>query len=216
MLTDKYKPQTVSEFAGLEEVKRMAVNYLQRPASKSFLFVGASGIGKTAMAHAIARTLNGSLSIYSFREIDSQECGVDAVREIKRALCCGPLDGGYWIIVVNEAPEMTPAGQTAWLSVLDNLPPRTVVIFTGNGHVKDGNITWDRGGLELRFISRCTVVPFSQYGLNGDGSRFLAKVWDAEGGGEDKPDFARLLKDRKNNLRAALNQLESELLERGR
>ncbi len=36
----------------------------------------------------------------------------------------------------------------------------------------------------------------------------LGKVWAAEGGTEDKPNFARLKKDSANNVRESLMRLE--------
>ena len=136
------------------------------------------------------------------------------MHRLKNRLAYAPW-GSFWVIVVNEAPEMTAQAQTAFLSLLDAIPERTIIIFTGNGKVKDSVVTFDKGGLELRFLSRCMVVHFSNYGLNGEGSAFLRRVWESEGGDGEPPDFERILKDQRNNLRASLNCLERALLERG-
>ncbi len=71
----------------------------------------------------------------------------------------------------------------------------------------------DTERLERRFLSRCRVLEFSSYGLNGAWAEFLCRVWEAEGGSLDAaPDFTRIMKNTCNNIRDALMHLEVELL----
>lgn len=129
------------------------------------------------------------------------------------------LPWGPWrVYIVNEADRMTEGAQIAFLDFLDALPYKTVIIFTCNGTVKDGQVVLEYGQLEPRFLSRCSVIHFSNYGLNGEGSAFLADVWRKEAPTLNmrplfEPDFARILKNQRNNLRGALMEIERELLE---
>lgn len=67
--------------------------------------------------------------------------------------------------------------------------------------------------LEPRFISRCIQVEFSTYGLSSETASYLQKIWQAENGNiENAPDFHRICKNVRNNVRDALQSLESELL----
>src|SRR2546427_11377198 len=99
---------------------------------------------------------------------------------------------------------MTPAAQLALLSKLDAtaFPPNTVFIFTCNS----------TDGLEPRFLSRCRVIEFSSYGMKGEIAAYLDKVWQGEGGNGNAPDFERLVKDSRNNVRDCLMRLEVELM----
>ena len=67
--------------------------------------------------------------------------------------------------------------------------------------------------LEPRFISRCIQVEFSSYGLSNETAIHLQRIWQAENGKiENSPDFLRICKNVRNNVRDALQSLESELL----
>ena len=109
------------------------------------------------------------------------------------------------LVLVDEADQMSSAAQVALLSKLDStaFPPNTVFVFTCNAV--------DR--LEARFLSRCKVLEFSTYGLAGDATALLARVWQQEAPqGAETPNFARFVKEANNNVREALQRLETELL----
>ncbi len=153
------------------------------------------------MALALAEELRAEV-----HHIPSQKCNVEAVENAIRQCWYAPLvAGGFHLVLVDEADQMSTAAQLAFLSKLDAtaFPPQTIFVFTCN----------DTERLEKRFLSRCRVLEFSSYGLNGAGAEFLGRVWEAEGGSLDAaPDFARVMKNVCNNLRDALMHLEVELL----
>lgn len=205
MLTLKYKPMQVGDFVGLEKPKKIIGKWLTSPQSQSFLFVGKPGTGKTAMAEAIGRAVGAQDC--EVVQIPSGKCDQRIVEEIWRTTAYLPW-GNFRVYIVNEADRMTDGAQIAFLSLLDAMPAKTIFIFTSN--------TTD--GLEARFLSRCMVVEFSNYGLNGCGSVFLAEVWAKESASLKAqplfaPDFPRILKNAGNNLRGALMEIERELLE---
>lgn len=205
MLTEKYKPMQVTDFVGLDKPKKIIGKWLANPQSQSFLFVGKPGTGKTAMAEAIARAIGAQAC--ETVQIPSGKCDQRTVEEIWRAVAYLPW-GNFRVYIVNEADRMTEGAQIAFLSLLDAIPFKTVFIFTCN----------ETAGLEARFLSRCMVVEFSNYGLNGCGSVFLSEVWRKESAGLKaqplfEPDFVRILKNCGNNLRGALMEIERELLE---
>ena len=107
-------------------------------------------------------------------------------------------------MLADEADQMTDSAQLALLSKLDSTDPapNTIWIFTAN----------DTERLERRFLSRCKVLEFSSYGLAGEIAAYLDKVWRTEGGNGNGPDFERLAKDSRNNLRDCLMRLEVELM----
>jgi DNA polymerase III delta prime subunit len=106
---------------------------------------------------------------------------------------------------VDEADQMTPQAQLAFLSKLDGtaFPPSTVFIFTAN----------DTERLQDRFLSRCMTLQFSSHGMAKDAAQMLEQIWVAEAGeSAERPNFLRLVQDSKNNVRDAVNSLQVELL----
>lgn len=200
-LTEKYQPRTFAEFAGMEKQKRILTNFASKPYPTAFLFVGAPGTGKTCAGIALAQAIPAEV-----HHIPSQECNVSNI-ERKMYTCHMVPASGFkmHLVLVDEADQMSTAAQLLLLSKLDGtaFPPNTVFVFTCNAV--------DR--FEDRFLSRCKVLEFSTYGLAGEASALLARVWQAEApAGADAPNFARIVKESNNNVRESLQRLETELL----
>lgn len=200
-LSEKYRPQGIGEFVGLEKPKKILAAFAQRPCPSAWLFVGPSGTGKTTMALALAKELGAEL-----HHIPSQECNVERVKDVVH-MCWYVPQGGlskFHLVLVDEADQMSNAAQLAFLSKLDStaFPPNTIFIFTANAT--------DR--LEGRFLSRCRVLEFSSYGMRAELATLLQSVWKRETGHDNGLDFARMAKDSTNNVRDALMKLELEIL----
>lgn len=199
-LVEKYRPRRLHQFIGLERERKVLQNFISKPREASFLFVGPSGLGKSTMALAMAEELGAEL-----HHIPSQKCTLDNVEEVIRMCWYVAQRGGFHIVLVDEADQMSSAAQLALLSKLDSTarPPKTIFVFTCNAT--------DR--LEKRFLSRCMTLEFSSYGMRAELAAFLKSVWDKETNGKETAlDFERIAKDATNNVRDALNRLEVELL----
>ncbi len=198
-LAEKYRPQTIAEFVGLEKPKKILAKFAAQPYPSAWLFVGPPGVGKTSMALALANQIKAEL-----HHVPSQKCNAEAIDKACHDCWYVPLSGGFHTVLVDEADRMTAAAQLALLSKLDAtaFPPNTVFIFTCNS----------TDGLEPRFLSRCRVIEFSSYGMAGEIAAYLASVWHAEGGNGHGPDLVRLAKESRNNVRDCLMRLEVELM----
>ena len=199
-LTEKYRPVRIADFIGLERPKKVLSAFCRRPRCGGWLFVGPSGLGKSTMALALASELRAEL-----HKIPSQKCTAPALEDVVRQCWYAPMaPGGFHVVLADEADAMSNAAQLQLLSKLDSVDPapNTIWVFTANGTER----------LERRFLSRCKVLEFSSYGLAGEIAAYLDRIWHAEGGNGNCPDFERLAKDSRNNVRDCLMRLEVELM----
>ena len=199
-LAEKYRPRTIESFIGLDKQRKILAAFAQRPTSCAWLFVGASGTGKSTLAMAMSDAIGGEL-----HKIPSQNCNLETINNVVR-MCwyCPSIAGGFHVVLADEADRMSPAAQLALLSKLDSTDPapNTIWVFTAN----------DTGNLEKRFLSRCRVLEFSTYGMRTPLAAFLAEVWEKETGKPGTLDWERIAKDATGNVREALSVLELELL----
>lgn len=196
-LAEKYRPRALSEFVGLEKPRKILSKLAGNPFPSAWLFVGPPGVGKTSMALAIAAELGAEV-----HHIGSQQCKLETLEDTVRQCNYVPLSGGFHVVICDEADAMSDAAQKYLLSKLDSSEPvpSTIWIFTCNAT--------DR--LEPRFLSRCRVLEFSSYGLNGSLVELLRRVWQAEADGAPEPNLAKLSQG--NNVRESLMRLELELM----
>lgn len=206
-LTEKYIPKRVDDFVGMDGMKIVMRNFLANPYPSAWLFVGPSGTGKTSLALAMAEAIPAEL-----RHVASRDCNQQTVEDVAYHCHFFPWDGKKMhLVLVDEANEMTPPAQDAWLSKLDAtaFPPNTVIVFTTNTTYR----------LEERFQSRCRKLQFEEQQPIADVAAFLEKVWNAEHGVgasysnvNNNPDFDAIAKEVNGNIRSALMKLELALL----
>jgi DNA polymerase III delta prime subunit len=149
---------------------------------------------------ALCEAIRGEL-----HHIPSQSCNVANVEDVVRQCHYVPRHNTLHVVLVDEADQMTPQAQLAFLSKLDGtaFPPQTCFIFTAN----------DTERLQDRFLSRCMVLQFSSHGMAKDAASLLERIWQQEAGTDtERPNFLRMVQDSKNNVRDAVNNLQVELL----
>jgi DNA polymerase III delta prime subunit len=201
LFTEKYRPSKIADFIGMSKAKKVCSKLAVDPFDSAWLFIGKSGTGKTTLALALADEMGAEL-----HHIPSQGCTLDIVKDLKNRLAYMPMMGkGFHLVLVDEADQMTLQAQHMFLSLLDSTgrPKNTVFIFTCN------SIERFEDRLLSRFIGK---VPFSTEGLSGDIAELLARVWENEGEGETAPNFARIVKESNNNIRASLAELQNKLV----
>jgi DNA polymerase III delta prime subunit len=146
--------------------------FLTEPFPTAFLFEGETGTGKTSAALALAAGLGCDMTAKpkefgGLHEIASGEQTADTIRDIHNLMWRCPFTGSGWkVLIVNEADRMHVAAETIWLDRLEQLPPKTVIVFTTNFPEK----------LPPRFRDRCTRMVFeSDAGRLADAAGNLLK-----------------------------------------
>ena len=98
-LQKKYIPQTWGEIVGQEEIVKLLSEYTDIKSLPHLIFVGQSGVGKTASAYVLAKHLG--VSLVELNASDSR--GIDTIRnEVKTML----FTSGKRIVLLDEADNL--------------------------------------------------------------------------------------------------------------
>jgi len=179
-LTERYRPRTLDALWGQPEIVATLRTFVANPFSTAFVFEGETGTGKSSAAMALAAELGCDLSqnppeFGGLHVIASGEQTADTVRDLHDKLACSPFFGSGWkVLIVNECDRMSVVAETVWLDRLENLPPKTVIVFTTNYAEK----------LSQRFRDRCTRLTFASdaASLTTSARNFVKAIWHNETG----------------------------------
>jgi hypothetical protein len=182
-LDERYRPSTLSEIVGQGSAVFQLESFLDAPHSTAFLFEGESGVGKTSAARALANDLGVDLD-WGFEMIESARGDMEAVDRALKMLRHVAPGSGFKMVIVDEADLMTPRASHLWLSALENLPPKSVVVFTTNRP----------SFFPDRFLDRCERIRFESDGatLRQDAQILIDTIWRKETGMDDAPSVGDL------------------------
>lgn len=125
MLTEKYRPKSLSEVVGQEEIIAKLKKKLRKPPQQipHFLFYGDSGVGKTTVAMAMANDLDAQYLEFNA----SDERGIDDIREkMIPAMSYNFLKPK--IIFMDEADQLTNDSQMALRRPLEKYTKPIVIL----------------------------------------------------------------------------------------
>lgn len=180
-LTTTLAPATLDEVQGQETVIARLKSFARRPYPCAFIFNGATGVGKNCTARALAGALGCVIEgssvcqqIGGYWDLCGSRLTAADVQDRVRSCHYSTLAGSGWrLIVISEADKMKAEAVTEWLFALDNLPSRTVFVFTTNStELLDGRF-WTRCE-QLEFESRAEVLePLAD--------RWMQSLWEEAG-----------------------------------
>src|ERR1700693_5474104 len=78
-LTERYRPTAIDQFVGLEKPRKVMAKLAAHPFPSAWMFIGESGVGKTAMGLALAAMIPAEL-----HHIPSQECNLENIERVRR------------------------------------------------------------------------------------------------------------------------------------
>jgi len=126
----KYRPSTLDDVVGNEDVVEMLKNQLkeEKTISRSILLHGPTGCGKTTLGRIIARELGARGG--DLREIDSADFrGIDTIRDIRKQSVYRPLESPVRVWILDEVHRLTGDAQSALLKALEDTPKHIYYIL---------------------------------------------------------------------------------------
>src|SRR3972149_2995539 len=128
MLYNDYRPKTLEEVVGHEEIKESLKSlFKEKTSPHAFLFSGPSGTGKTTFARIIANMLGGNGDITEVNIANTG--GVDFIRELNEVARRSPLLGNNKVFILDEVQQLTKEGQNAILKLLEDSPKHSYFIL---------------------------------------------------------------------------------------
>jgi DNA polymerase III gamma/tau subunit len=202
-LTEKYRPQTFLDLV-LPSAHGLApaIQFLCSPARGRFMLIGKSGLGKTSLARIMASVCSHPLSTQHLvgPDVDSHKA-----KELTDTCRTRPLWGRYHCYIIDEADAIPKGGQIRLLSALEDTTLNAVWICTSNEDAE----SW-----ESRFLSRFTVMHFTNQRIAEPATKWLLRIAGLEGLPLNADEAERIIRNAKNNLRDALQRLDFMLAER--
>lgn len=129
----RYRPSTLKNFAGNEDLKKAIQQVLDRGKPPSaFLIIGPSGCGKTTLGRIIARGLGCAKSAFK-EQNTANDRTLPSIRKMIDQLQYSPLKGNKKVVLLDEAHQLQKAPQEALLKVLEEPPPHVhLIVCTTN------------------------------------------------------------------------------------
>lgn len=216
-LAERYQPRRIDDFIGVERPKTLLRNLIANPRPCNLLFIGPPGAGKSVMGMALAEHVG------SLKHISAQKCDVSTLDALRDSLAYHPPRGKFWVVLIDEADQMTEKAQLQFLSRLDGTaslrpvfgggfergePLPIIWIMTCNGRGENG--TDPPLSLAARFLSRCMRVEFEAV-TPAELAPYLEKIWNQERGSDVPAGYFDYIASGVG-VRDALMRLDTDLL----
>lgn len=142
----KYRPQTLDEIIGQEEVVKVLKNSIKNDKlSHAYLFTGSRGTGKTTTARAFAKELG--VHKDDILELDAaSNNGVEEMKAITESVYTLPYFSKYKMYILDEAHMLTKHASNAFLKTLEEPPKHVIFVLC----------TTDPEKMIQTILSRCT------------------------------------------------------------
>lgn len=199
--TEKYRPRTLDEVVGQEEVVKRLKSYVKIKNMPHLLFVGPAGTGKTTCAIALARDLYGeNLWRQNFQELNaSDERGIQIVRtKIKDFARTAPFgEARFKILFLDEADALTADAQAALRRTMERYSGTCRFILSCNYSSK----------IIDPIQSRCAVFRFAKLGAE-DVKKLVMRIAEKENLEITDEALETLLYISEGDMRKAINTLQ--------
>jgi len=214
----KWRPQTLAEIVGQEQVTQTLSNALSSGrVSHAYLFYGPRGTGKTSTGRILAKAVN-CLSngrgepcnsceicraITEGRALDVIEIdaasnrGIDEIRDLRQRVNYAPNQARYKVYIIDEVHMLTKEASNALLKTLEEPPPYVIFILA----------TTEVHKVQPTILSRCQRFDFRRIS-RADAVSKLTRICEVEGIHIEPEGLRLIAKSATGSLRDAENLLE--------
>lgn len=126
--TEKYRPQTLNDYVGNEDVKLKISKALENGDIQNLLFHGGAGQGKTTLAKIIAKHLDADLLYINA----SDENSVDVLRDKVKGFVATSGFSKWKLVILDEADFLTVNFQAGLRGILETYSKTARFILTCN------------------------------------------------------------------------------------
>ena len=202
-LDEKHRPHCYGDVAGQDKAVRVLTRV--NCGGRGIYITGKSGTGKTTLALITAEVVTGCIE--GITETTGRELTPNRVKDWYQTISSGRgLYGGY-ALIVNESHGMNRPVIEIFLNVLESLPEWACIIFTTT---REGHDLFEDQIDSAPFESRCLRIELACRNITeplATRCQEIARSEDLDG----KPlsAYVSLLRDKRNNMRAALNHIEA-------
>jgi replication factor C small subunit len=199
--TEKYRPKTLDQVIGQEQIVKRLKSYVKSCNLPHLLFSGPPGVGKTACAVATAKDMFGETWQSNFVELNaSDERGIDVVRNnIKNFARTAPLgEARFKIIFLDEADALTSDAQSALRRTMERYTATCRFIISCNYSSK----------IIEPIQSRCAIYRFGPLSPK-DIETMVRRIESGEGITITKDGMDAIIYVSRGDMRKAVNALQS-------
>jgi replication factor C small subunit len=167
-----YRPKTLDEMVGQEEVVKRLKGFLEKKSLPNMIFAGPPGVGKTTAALCLARELYGDSWRDNLLELNaSDERKIETIRtKVKEYARSKPVGGApYKLLLLDEADALTNDAQQALRRMMEMYAPTCRFILDCNYLSR----------IIEPIQSRCAVFRFSRL-TDEDIKKMLQRIAKAE------------------------------------
>ena len=193
LLVEKYRPSTLENYVGNENIKKSIAKYLDQNDIQNLIFYGPAGTGKTTLAKIIVKNLDcDHLYINA-----SDERGIETIRDKVQGFASVASFKPLKVVILDEADFLTIQAQASLRNIIETFSRTTRFIMTCN--------------FVERIIdplqSRCHVLKIVPP-TKKDVARHLAWVLDQEKIRYEMQDLVPLINQYYPDLRKCINTIQ--------